>query len=96
MDSPAFGNHGLTKAEALAEYGKLTGMQAVIMFPSMLTAALATALVPAIAEAVAMDAWRQPTISRSIRVTLVMGFLFTSIFASFAYEISDTIYPGRM
>jgi stage V sporulation protein B len=90
--------YGLTKAEALAEYGKLTGMASpVIMFPSMLTAALATALVPAIAEAVAMKrmhgANRQ--ISRSIRVTLVMGFLFTSIFASFAYEISDTIYPGQ-
>lgn len=92
------GLYGLTNAEALAEYGKLTGMASpVITFPSMLTAALAVALVPAIAEAVAMKkmtgANRQ--ISRSIRVTLVMGFFFTSLFIGFGYEISDLIYPGQ-
>lgn len=89
---------GLTKAESLAEYGKLTGMAApVVYFPSMLTGALATALVPAIAEAVAMKkisvANRQ--ISRSIRITLVFGFLFTSLFACFSTEIADLIYPGQ-
>lgn len=90
--------YGLTSAEALTQYGKLTGMASpVISFPSMLTAALATALVPAIAEAVATRrmniANRQ--ISRSIRVTLVLGFLFSSIFICFANEISDLIYPGQ-
>lgn len=90
--------YGLTDAEALAEYGKLTGMAApVITFPSMLTAALATALVPAIAEAAALKrmngANRQ--ISRSIRVTLVLGFLFTSLFIAFGRDISDLIYPGQ-
>ncbi len=92
------GLYGLTNAEALAEYGKLTGMAApVITFPSMLTAALATALVPAIAEAAALKkmngANRQ--ISRSIRVTLVLGFLFTSLFIAFGRDISDLIYPGQ-
>lgn len=90
--------YGMTNAEALAEYGKLTGMAApVITFPSMLTAALATALVPAIAEAAALKrmngANRQ--ISRSIRVTLVLGFLFTSLFIAFGRDISDLIYPGQ-
>lgn len=89
---------GLTKAEALAEYGKLTGMASpIITFPSMLTSALATALVPAIAEAAALKrmngANRQ--ISRSIRLTLVLGFFFTSLFVSFGYDISDIIYPGQ-
>jgi len=69
----------------------------VITYPSMLTGALATALVPAIAEGVAMrkmnGANRQ--ISRSIRVTLVLGFFFTSLFACFGSEISDLIYPGQ-
>ena len=54
-------------------------------------------MVPAIAEAIATrkrnKANRQ--ISRSIRVTLVLGFLFSSIFICFAYEISDLIYPGQ-
>lgn len=90
--------YGMTNTEALAEYGKLTGMAApVITFPSLLTAALATALVPAIAEAAALKrmngANRQ--ISRSIRVTLVLGFLFTSLFITFGREISDIIYPGQ-
>ncbi|AGC67061.1 stage V sporulation protein B [Thermoclostridium stercorarium subsp. stercorarium DSM 8532] len=90
--------YGMTHEEALTQYGKLTGMASpVISFPSMLTAALATALVPAIAEAVATRrmniANRQ--ISRSVRVTLVLGFLFTSLFICFAYEISDLIYPGQ-
>ena len=90
--------YGLTSKEALTEYGKLTGMAApVISFPSMLTAALAIALVPAIAEAVAMKkmsgANRQ--ISRSIRATLVLGFLFTSLFICFSGDISDIIYPGQ-
>ncbi len=89
---------GMTNAEALAEYGKLTGMASpVITFPSMLTAALATALVPAIAEAAALKrmngANRQ--ISRSIRLTLVLGFLFTSLFLAFGRDISEIIYPGQ-
>jgi len=90
--------YGLTNAESLSEYGKLTGMAApVVYFPSMLTGALATALVPAIAEAVAMKrvtvANRQ--ISRSIRLTLVFGFLFTSLFVSFSTDIANLIYPGQ-
>ncbi|NLO39748.1 MAG: polysaccharide biosynthesis protein [Ruminiclostridium sp.] len=89
---------GMTNAEALAEYGKLTGMASpVITFPSMLTAALATALVPAIAEAAALKrmngANRQ--ISRSIRLTLVLGLLFTSLFLAFGRDISEIIYPGQ-
>lgn len=90
--------YGLSSTEALTQYGKLTGMASpVISFPSMLTAALATALVPAIAEAVATRRMNRANrqISRSIRVTLVLGFLFSSIFICFAYEISDLIYPGQ-
>lgn len=90
--------YGLSSAEALTQYGKLTGMASpVISFPSMLTAALATALVPAIAEAVATRRINRANrqISRSIRVTLVLGFLFSSIFVCFAYEISDLMYPGQ-
>jgi len=90
--------YGLTPNEALIEYGKLTGMASpVISFPSMLTSALAIALVPAIAESVARNrvsaANRQ--ISRSIRVTLVLGFFFTSLFISFSNEISNIVYPGQ-
>lgn len=90
--------YGMSNEEALTQYGKLTGMASpVISFPSMLTAALATALVPAIAEAVATRRMKTANrqISRSIRVTLVLGFLFSSLFICFANEISDLIYPGQ-
>lgn len=90
--------YGLTRAEALAEYGKLTGMAApIVYFPSMLTGALATALVPAIAEAVAVKRMSgvNRQISRSIRVTLVFGFLFSSLFICFSTDIADLIYPGQ-
>jgi len=90
--------YGMTSEEALTQYGKLTGMASpVISFPSMLTAALATALVPAIAEAVATKRMNRANrqVSRSIRVTLVLGFLFSSLFICFAYEIADLIYPGQ-
>ena len=90
--------YGLSNTEALTQYGKLTGMASpVIAFPSMLTAALATALVPAIAEAVATRRMNRANrqISRSIRVTVVLGFLFSSLFICFAHEISDLIYPGQ-
>jgi len=75
--------YGLTSKEALVEYGKLTGMASpIISFPSMLTAAQRI-----------FAANRQ--ISRSIRVTLVLGFLFTSLFVSFCNEISNIVYPGQ-
>lgn len=90
--------YGLSTTEALAQYGQLTGMASpIIAFPSMLTAALATALVPAIAEAIATRRMTRANrqISRSIRVTLVLGFLFSSMFICFAHDISDLIYPGQ-
>lgn len=90
--------HGLTSTEALTQYGKLTGMASpIISFPSMLTGAIATALVPVIAEATAMNRMNVTNrqISRSIRITLVLGFWFSSLIMSFANEISDLIYPGQ-
>lgn len=90
--------HGLPSTEALTQYGKFTGMASpIISFPSMLTGAIATALVPVIAEATAMKRMNMANrqISRSIRLTLVLGFWFSSLFMSFANEISNLIYPGQ-
>ena len=60
---------GLTSHEALSLYGKFSGMALpLLLFPSMVTSSLATALVPAISEAVAMKnkSVLQKTIGRAM------------------------------
>lgn len=89
---------GLTFQESLKVLGRLSGMAApLVFFPSMLPGALATALVPAIASAVASKQYNVANrqISQSIRLTLIMGLIFTSFFACCSHEIADLIYPGE-
>ncbi len=46
---------GLSYQESMMEYGKLIGMaMPLILFPSLATSSLATTLVPAIAESIAL------------------------------------------
>ncbi len=89
---------GLTFQESLENFGRLTGMAApLVFFPSMLPMALATALVPAIAGAVASGRYAVANrqISQSIRLTLVVGLIFTSFFAVCSQEISELVFPGK-
>ena len=86
---------GLTSHEALALYGKFSGMALpLLMFPSMVTSSLATALVPAISEAVAMKnkATLQNTIGRAIQFSALIGIGATSLFLSFSKEIAVSCY----
>ncbi len=90
--------YGLTFQESLKVLGRLSGMAApLVFFPSMLPGALATALVPAIASAVASKRYAiaNRQISQSIRLTLTMGLIFTSFFACCSQEIAELIYPGE-
>ncbi|HHW21609.1 MAG TPA: polysaccharide biosynthesis protein [Clostridiaceae bacterium] len=89
---------GLTFQESLQSFGKLTGMASpLVFFPSMLPMSLATALVPAIAGAVAAKQYRiaNRQISQSIRLTIIMGLIFTSFFASCSHELAELVYPGN-
>lgn len=86
---------GLTSHEALALYGKFSGMALpLLMFPSMVTSSLATALVPAISEAVAMKnkTTLQNTIGRAIQFSALIGIGATSLFLSFSKEIAVSCY----
>jgi stage V sporulation protein B len=90
--------YGLTFQESLKVLGRLSGMAApLVFFPSMLPGALATALVPAIASAVAAKRYAiaNRQISQSIKLTLTMGLIFTSFFACCSQEIAELIYPGE-
>jgi len=89
---------GLTYQESLKAFGKLTGMASpLVFFPSMIPMSLATALVPAIAGAVAAKQYRiaNRQISESIRLTIIMGLTFTSFFASCSHELAELVYPGN-
>lgn len=89
---------GLTFQESLKVLGRLNGMAApLVFFPSMLPMALATALVPAIAGAVSSGRYTAANrqISQSIRLTLIMGLVFTSFFAICSHEIAEFIFPGK-
>lgn len=90
--------YGYTTQQSLMAFGRLSGMAApLVFFPSMLPAALATALVPAIAGAFASKQYSLANrqISLSIKLTLTMGLIFTTFFACSSYEIAELIYPGQ-
>ncbi len=90
--------YGLTFQDSLKAFGRLTGMASpLVFFPSMLPMALATALVPAIASAVASKQYAVANrqISQSIRLTLIMGLIFTSFFATCSHELAELVYPGE-
>lgn len=87
--------YGLTSHEALGLYGEFSGMALpLLLFPSMVTSSLATALVPAISEAVAMKnkALLQKTIGRAIQFSSLIGIGATALFISFSREIAVTFY----
>ena len=87
--------YGLTSHDALGLYGKFSGMALpLLFFPSMVTSSLATALVPAISEAIAMKnkTLLQKTIGRAIQFSALIGIGSTALFLTFPEEIALTCY----
>lgn len=75
--------YGLDNASALSVYGILTGMALpLILFPSAITNAVSTVLIPSVAEnqAVGNQAHIQKSIYLSIRYCLLLGFASTAFF----------------
>lgn len=86
---------GLSYTSGMETYGRLSGMaMPLIYFPSMVTSSLATTLVPAISEAVSLRNFRTVNyrISKSIQITFILGFIFTSVFLSYPEEIGSLVY----
>lgn len=89
------GKYGLPSHTALGLYGKFSGMaMPLIFFPSMVTSSLATALVPAISEAVA--AKNKPmlrrTIASAIQFSSLIGMGAMALFLCFSKEIALCCY----
>ncbi len=89
---------GLSYKGSVELLGNMSGMaMPLISFPAVLTSAIATTLVPAIAEAKAGDRplLANHRISQSIRLSLFMGFGFFGVFYSFGEILGDLFYPGQ-
>lgn len=86
---------GLGSQDALAVYGTLTGMALpLILFPTAVTAALGTLLLPAVSEARALRQGKKitGTIDASFRGSLLLGFFFLGAFLLFGGGIGELLF----
>lgn len=89
---------GYTYKMSIEILGNLSGMaMPILSFPSVLTSALATTLVPAIAEARSRGKTELAAsrIYRCIRLSFFMGFSFFGVFYAFGGFVGDLFYPGQ-
>ncbi len=89
---------GLDYIQCMEQYGKLMGMaMPLVLFPELVTTSLATTLVPAISESISLKNFNRVNyrISKSIQITMVLGFIFMALFACYPDKIADMIYPGQ-
>ncbi len=86
---------GLTRGEAVGLYGQLCGMaMPLIMFPSSLLTALATALMPAVSEAGARGSISNisSAVEKSLAFTAVVGIGTAGLFLTLPCEIGKVVY----
>ncbi|MCX7711597.1 MAG: stage V sporulation protein B [Clostridia bacterium] len=89
---------GLDSKSSLEEYGRLLGMAfPLLFFPSVLTSALSTTLVPAISEGMSLKNYKMVNyrISKSVQLAFIVGFIFTAVFLTYPSEIGDLLYKGQ-
>jgi len=90
---------GLTQAEAMSAYGRVTGMALpLIFFPSALLTALSVTLVPAISEATATgDHGRiRGTAAKAVRFTNIIGLGAAALFLVLPDELGCVIYNQEL
>lgn len=86
---------GLIRSDAVSVYGQLCGMaMPLVMFPSSLLTALATALMPAVSEANASGNARamRSAIEKSLTFTAVIGIGTAGLFMTLPNELGMVIY----
>ena len=89
---------GYTYKTSIEVLGNLSGMaMPILTFPSVLTSARATTLVPAIAEARSRGKTELAAsrIYRCIRLSFFMGFSFFGVFYAMGDFIGNLFYPGQ-
>ncbi|WP_134214497.1 stage V sporulation protein B [Pelotomaculum propionicicum] len=86
---------GLSLADATAAYGQFVGIaQSILFVPGIVTISLATALIPAVSDALALNNIRlvRSRCETSIRVTLLAGLPCVVIFLLLADELCGFIF----
>ncbi|MCL1787411.1 MAG: stage V sporulation protein B [Defluviitaleaceae bacterium] len=86
---------GLSAAEAMSEFGRITGMaMPLIFFPTAVLTALSVTLVPAVSEAVASRDLRgvSALASKSLLFAAITGMGATALFMFFSHELGLAIY----
>ena len=87
--------YGLTAAQAMSEYGKITGMALpLIFFPSAILTSLSISLVPAISYAMAEKNHARVSniVSKAMMFTTVIAMLACAVFLAFPNELGMVIY----
>lgn len=91
--------YGLSNADALSVYGVLTGMSLpLILFPSAITNSISVLLLPIVSEADASGDQRavRRAIITSIRLCLLLGFFFTSLFLIFGKPAGRLLFHSEL
>ncbi|GAB6273166.1 MAG: stage V sporulation protein B [Peptococcaceae bacterium] len=86
---------GLTYSQATAAFGQLTGIaESLLYIPSIVTASLATTLIPAVSEAAAQNDHYliRTRIEESIRVTMLTGLPAVAVFYLLPGELCALFY----
>ena len=89
--------YGLTNGQALAQYGVIVGMSMpVLFFPTVLLFPVSTLLVPEIAKSSAAGNRRRVgnTVSRVVRLALLLSALCCVVFLLFSGSLGQAIYKS--
>ncbi len=90
---------GLSSSEALAVYGILTGMALpLILFPTAVTGALGTLLLPAVSEAHALKQNKKiaDTVRVSFQGSLLLGLFFLTALLLFGAETGELLFHNAL
>ncbi|MFZ5644347.1 MAG: stage V sporulation protein B [Bacillota bacterium] len=86
---------GMSLSDATSTYGQFVGIaEALFYTPGVVTVALATALIPAVSDAVAQGKIYlvRSRIEDAVRITLLLGCLVASIFFVLPRELSQVLF----
>lgn len=93
------GQFGHSSLDALAVYGTLTGMALpLLMFPTAVTSAIGTLLLPAVSEARALNQDKKitDTINASFQGSLLLGYFFLTGFLLFGNDLGTLLFHSSL
>jgi stage V sporulation protein B len=86
---------GMSLDGATATYGQFVGITEVLLFsPGMVTIALATALIPAVSDAMAQDKYYlvRSRVEEAVRITFMIGLPVAAIFLVIPRELCQVLF----